>query len=170
MSLEDGHLSPTERDQATATLQHSHSESDLSDVNDLVPSNILPADAQNEDEAANEGLQDMATSQSEDEEDAAGSEDADYAAESPPSPPSNGSRRNSLSSDTSSQPRKRKVEVDDDQFMQQNPELYGLRRSVRSMPPISRAPLTLEQGRARPARRVVCICLSLLYHSPNLAF
>lgn len=170
MSLEDGHLSPTEMHQATPTLQPSHSESDLSDVNDLVPSNILPTDAQDEHEAANEGLQDMATSQSDDEEDAAGSEDADYAAESPPSLPSNGSRRDSLSSDTSSQPRKRKVEVDDDQFMQQNPELYGLRRSVRSMLPISRALLTLQQGRARPTRRVVCICLPLLHRSPNLAF
>lgn len=119
-------------DPAAIKLQPSRSESELSDVNDIVPSNPLPTDALNEGEAGNEGLQDGLSSQSDDdEEDAAGSEDADYAAESPPSPQSNDSRRNSLSSDTSSQPRKRKVDVDDDQYMQQNPELYGLRRSVR---------------------------------------
>lgn len=115
--------------------QHSRSESELSDVNDTAPSTTLPIHAHNQDESADEDMQDMATSQSDEEEDAAGSDYAaeDYAAESPPSPQSNASRRASLSSETSSQPTKRKLDVDDDQYMQENPELYGLRRSVRSL-------------------------------------
>ncbi|KAL1306662.1 hypothetical protein AAFC00_005335 [Neodothiora populina] len=139
MDLEDPSLPPTETPHPIAAAQPSRSDSELSDVNDVLPSNLPSTDLQQEEVLANEDMQDMVTSQSEGEEDAAGSEDAEYAAESPPSPQSNGSRRNSLSSETSSQPRKRKVDVDDDKYMQQNPELYGLRRS----------------GRARPSRRVI---------------
>lgn len=118
-------------DHATATQQLSRSESELSDVNDLVTTDTLTSNHLDAPESADEAMQDMATSQSDDDGDAAGSEDADFDLESPPSPQSNESRRNSLSSEASSQTRKRKVDVDDDQYMQENPELYGLRRSVR---------------------------------------
>lgn len=134
MALENGHSSPMEMDQPTPPLQPSHSDSDLSDVNDTASTHHVLADAHHDEESGNEDVQDMATSPSDGEEDAAGSEDADYAApESPPSPQSNESRRNSTSSESSSQSRKRKVDVDDEQYMQKNPELYGLRRSVRGL-------------------------------------
>lgn len=139
MSLENGHMSPGDTEQATAPQQLPRSESELSDVNDLVPTDPVMTDHHDAPESADDAMQDMATSQSDDDEDAAGSEDADFDLESPPSPQSNDSRRNSVSSDASSHTRKRKLDVDDDQYMQENPELYGLRRSVcRTLP----SPLT----------------------------
>ena len=146
MALENGHCSPMDTDPPLVLPHAPRSDSELSDVNDNVPSNPLALDAQHEDESADEHAVDMATSASEAEEDAAGSEDADYAAAgSPPSPRSNASRHNSMSSETSSQPRKRKAEVVAELYMQENPELYGLRRSVRaprSQPTCSKTLLT----------------------------
>ncbi|KAF2222920.1 P-loop containing nucleoside triphosphate hydrolase protein [Elsinoe ampelina] len=78
------------------------------------------------------------TSESDDEEDAEGEDDADFDMESPP-PEDNVERPQSQSSDDSLRPSKRKASQEEDDFMKQNPELYGLRRS----------------HRARPSRRVI---------------
>ncbi|KAK3088983.1 ATP-dependent DNA helicase Hrp3, partial [Teratosphaeriaceae sp. CCFEE 6253] len=84
-----------------------------------------------------DAIHDMATSEMNEDDDAPGEEDADYDAESPP--PEAGMQRDRSLSEESTRPGKRKSEeVDDDDFIKQNPELYGLRRS----------------GRARPNRRV----------------
>ncbi|THW26048.1 SNF2 family DNA-dependent chromodomain-containing ATPase [Aureobasidium pullulans] len=134
MSFENGHLSPTdEPTYATLDTKPSHSESELSDVNDI-PDQTVP-------ESIDHVMQDAASPRSDEDEDADGSDDADYDAPSPPSRASVDSRHSSVSSEASSLPRKRKAEpdVDDEQYMQENPELYGLRRS----------------GRARPTRRII---------------
>ncbi|CAC9894770.1 unnamed protein product [Aureobasidium pullulans] len=127
MSFENGHLSPTdEPTYATLDTKPSHSESELSDVNDI-PDQTVP-------ESIDHVMQDAASPRSDEDEDADGSDDADYDAPSPPSRASVDSRHSSVSSEASSLPRKRKAEpdVDDEQYMQENPELYGLRRSIES--------------------------------------
>jgi hypothetical protein len=127
MSFENGHLSSLD-DPTYATLdtKPSRSESELSDVNDI------PDQAATE--SADHVMHDVASPRSDEDEDADGSDDGDYDAPSPPSRASVESRHSSVSSDGSSLPRKRKAEpepdLDDDQYMQENPELYGLRRSV----------------------------------------
>ncbi|KAG9811974.1 hypothetical protein KCU77_g19675, partial [Aureobasidium melanogenum] len=134
MSLENGHLSSAdEPPYATLDTKPSRSESELSDVNDIPDQAVT--------ESADHVMQDVASPLSDEDEDADGSDDGDYDAPSPPSRASADSRHSSVSSDASSVPRKRKAEpdVDDDQYMQENPELYGLRRS----------------GRARPTRRII---------------
>lgn len=153
MSFENGHLS-SDDEPTHATLDHkpSRSESELSDVNDMA----VPAVPESTDHV----MQDVASPPSDGDEDADGSDDADYNAPSPTSHHSPDSRRSSVSSDASSVPRKRKADVDDDQYMQENPELYGLRRSV-SQAHISPyvAPADKTQGRARPTRRIVCFTI-----------
>ncbi|GAB7350951.1 hypothetical protein MBLNU459_g1457t1 [Dothideomycetes sp. NU459] len=139
MSFENERAAPEDDERATAPAQPSRSGSELSDVNDIAPIEPVATDHHDAPESADEAVQDIATSQSDDDEDAAGSEDADFDLESPPSPQSNESRRDSLSSEDSSRPRKRKLDVNDEQYMKENPELYGLRRS----------------GRARPTRRII---------------
>jgi hypothetical protein len=126
MSFENGHLSSLdEPTYATLDTKPSRSESELSDVNDI-PDQAVP-------ESADHVMHDVASPRSDEDEDADGSDDGDYDAPSPPSRASVDSRHSSVSSDGSSVPRKRKApepDVDDDQYMQENPELYGLRRSV----------------------------------------
>ena len=126
MSFENGHLSSPD-EPAYATLDHkpSRSESELSDVNDIPDQAVT--------ESIDHVMNDVASPRSDEDEDADGSDDGDYDAPSPPSRASVDSRHSSVSSDASSVPRKRKAaepDVDDDQYMQENPELYGLRRSV----------------------------------------
>jgi hypothetical protein len=125
MSFENGHLpSSDEPTYATLDPKLSHSESELSDVNDM-PDQAVP-------ESVDHVMHDGPSP--EDDEDADGSDDADYDVQSPPSKASPDSRHSSVSSDASSVSRKRKAEpepgVDDEHYMQDNPELYGLRRSV----------------------------------------
>lgn len=135
MALENGHSSPMDVDRPSIQIQPLRSESELSEVNDVAPSQPSPLQPLHHDATHDEhyNSQDVVSSESDPEEDAAGSEDAEYAAESPQSQQSQKSRSNSLSSGAESQPRKRKVDVDDDHHMLENPELYGLRRSVRSL-------------------------------------
>lgn len=83
-------------------------------------------------ESADETMQDMVTSDSDSDEDAAGEEDGEFDIGTPPRDNARSARGSSLSS-TSSGALKRKPSLDDEEFMQQNPELYGLRRSVRHL-------------------------------------
>jgi hypothetical protein len=162
MSFENGHLpSPDEPTYATLDTKPSRSESELSDVNDI------PDQAATE--SADQVMHDVASPRSDEDEDADGSDDGDYDAPSPPSRASVESRHSSVSSDASSLPRKRKAEpehdVDDDQYMQENPELYGLRRSV-SQAVILLIFLLLTSPRvvlAQPAESCVLLCLPVAH-------
>ena len=75
----------------------------------------------------------MATSELDDEDDAPGEDDADFDADTPPLGAVGGMRHDRSMSDDSERPGKRRTteDVDDEDYMKQNPELYGLRRSVR---------------------------------------
>lgn len=130
MSISNGHVSSVVNDIAMKHTQSAHSESDLSDLQEAQISESHHANGQDEVESMDDTMHDMATSESDEEEDAEGEDDADFDIETPSV--QNGTlRRESSSSHDSSHPTKRKASVDDDEFMLQNPELYGLRRSVR---------------------------------------
>lgn len=106
-----------------------HSDSDLSDMKDATVE-----DASSNDEAQgdthDEDAQGYSMTESSEDEDAEGEPDGDYDSETPPPAEQEASAAETSSSDTSRRPSKRKASVEDDEFMEQNPELYGLRRSV----------------------------------------
>lgn len=158
MSIPNGHTTPLGKDRPNPAVQPPRSESDLSDVNDLPTTNISSITEGREDvHSDDDAIHDMATSESEHDEDADGEEDADFEMETPPPAQAEGMRHDRSLSEESLRPGKRKASIDDDVYMKQNPELYGLRRSVRSVPPaLAFTSLTrCCQGRARPSRRVV---------------
>lgn len=98
----------------------------------------------------------MATSELDEDEDAPGEEDADFDEETPPPIQVDTMQRDRSLSSTSSRPGKRKADLDEQELMEQNPDLYGLRRSVSRLPYLSHFSANLRrQGRARPTRRVV---------------
>lgn len=159
MSVPNGHVDDFVDDGREPSAQPQRSESDLSDLNDAPPAQTGPQQAHSDDDA----IHDMATSEMDDDEDedAPGEEDADYEMASPAHEAADEMQRDRSSSSSSSEEDvrsgKRKPEVDDEEYMKQNPELYGLRRSVRTLHRASlRYSLTCcQQGRARPTRRVV---------------
>ncbi|GIZ40898.1 hypothetical protein CKM354_000421900 [Cercospora kikuchii] len=139
ISMANGHSDNVDGDLLKPPAQPRRSESEISDTNDFPTAMDSP-------DAANEGMfsdddavHDMATSELDEDEDAPGEEDADFDMESPRPRQDDAHAHDRSSSEPSSRPGKRKADVDDEEYMKQNPELYGLRRS----------------GRARPARRVV---------------
>jgi len=102
----------------------------------------------------------MVTSESSHTEDAEGSEDADYDAETPAAAAQSDAMDDASSDEVSSRPRKRKASVEDDSYMMKDPELYGLRRSVRLPTTCCRAVTDSHlQGRSRPNRRIVSVDL-----------
>jgi chromodomain-helicase-DNA-binding protein 1 len=95
------------------------------------------ADAPGEED--DEDVEMAVDSDSSDDVDAEGEADGDYDSESPPPEQAESDDARSSVSQESSRPSKRKASPEGDDYITQNPELYGLRRS----------------GRARPHRRVV---------------
>jgi len=154
MAMPNGHVSEVAFDSREPSEQPPRSESELSDVNDT--STALPHQ-QEEVHSDDDAIHDMATSEMDEDEDAPGEEDADYDAETPPPEQSDGMRHDRSSSEESVRSGKRRTQVDDEELMKQNPELYGLRRSVSNLSPASHSQLLTrcQQGRARPTRRVV---------------
>lgn len=131
MSISNGHASPIVEDVAITNNQTPRSESDLSDLQEVPGLESHPVHDQDDEESMDDTMHDMATSESDQEEDVEGEDDADFDIETPPAE-TGALRRASSSSHDSSRPAKRKASMDDDEFMMQNPELYGLRRSVRT--------------------------------------
>lgn len=157
--MSNGHSSDMDDARPAPVLEREQSESELSDAVDLPPTTTIPSlnghpDLEPSDDDA---IHDMATSELDDEEDAPGEDDADFDDDAPLHDDAEGMRHDRSSSEDSVRPAKRKAEdVDDEEYMKQNPELYGLRRSVRAeLSFCSGAILIFSQGRARPTRRVV---------------
>jgi chromodomain-helicase-DNA-binding protein 1 len=125
LPLSNGHLSPQVQPGSTADDRLPSSGSDLSDAAQNAPA----ATASPADQPANvqPSVGDVEMSESMDE-DAEGSEDAEYDLDSIP-PDQHTSEPEQPSSAESAQSAKRKA-PDDSDVIQQNPELYGLRRSV----------------------------------------
>lgn len=133
MSVTNGHLHDTDFHHVEPPTQRARSESELSDLNDIPPPRSEPQEAVPSDD--DDALHDMATSEMDEDDDAPGEEDADYDVESPPLEQSGAKEHDRSTSEDSMKPGKRKSDADDDEFMKQNPELYGLRRSVRESDP-----------------------------------
>jgi len=152
----NGHL-PASSTFTNHTAIPSDSESDLSDAIDPPSSTSRPPPTIALDNSAttpDQGSMDRDLTS----DDALGSDDGEYDMED--SPPAAANAASSSSSRRSSQSQalgKRKAVTDEDDYTQ-NPELWGLRRSVRPLLILLHKPfpLTLSlQGRARPSRRIV---------------
>jgi chromodomain-helicase-DNA-binding protein 1 len=138
----------------TADSSSQHSDSDQSDTREAAA--VDPAsdvDAPGEEYDEDDEVAAAASDSSEDV-DAEGEPDGDYDSESPPSEQAESDRARS-SSQESTRPRKRKASDEKEDYIEQNPELYGLRRSVRGISTLQGHELTAAQGRARPSRRIV---------------
>jgi chromodomain-helicase-DNA-binding protein 1 len=130
-----------------------HSVSALSDANEHAAiDHASDADAPGEEYDEDEEM--AVASDSSQDVDAEGEPDGDYDSESPPSEQAESDRARS-SSPESSRPLKRKASDEGEDYIEQNPELYGLRRSVRGCHSPCVHKLTAAQGRARPSRRIV---------------
>lgn len=105
------------------------SESDLSEVAIPVIERPSPAPSNHEPEFGAEENEDSDSSAA----DARGeTDDADFdMEESPAAPAANGERHDRSTSIESRRPAKRKIGIKEDEYILANPELYGLRRSVR---------------------------------------
>ena len=150
----NGHVSPPAAQVTTANSPPQHSDSDLSDAKEPTAlERASDADAPGEDYDEDEDM--AAPSESSEDVDAEGEPDGDYDSDSPPSEQAHSDRARSSVSQESSRPLKRKASADKDDYITQNPELYGLRRSVRGTHRLAVHKLTAAQGRARPSRRIV---------------
>jgi chromodomain-helicase-DNA-binding protein 1 len=156
-SLTNGHNSALTINPTPAGDDSPHSESDLSEVKE----NGAEAGSSDEDapgEEFNEEDEMEIDSDSSEDADAEGEPDGDYDSETPPPEQDKGSRARSSASEDSTRPPKRKAgrsSAEKDDYIEQNPELYGLRRSVCLAHPSSLSHLIVLQGRARPNRRIV---------------
>lgn len=137
----NGHLSPDASDDAMPSAPSPPSENALSDTQEPVAVSDQDEDADADGEEYNEDEQMEVDAESS--EDAEGEADSDFGSESPP-PEEDRRRARSSTSQGSSRPSKRKASVEDVYLA--NPELYGLRRSVRGLIPPSRLPPNRSLG------------------------
>ncbi len=129
----NSHLSPLVDNVSVSKDIPSDSDSDLSDVNDVPNIEASSSPCQPKEHSPSEDdHRPIATPESSDNDDEHGSEDADFDMDTYPL-----ERRTALDESSSShdsrRPAKRKAEVEDEAFIMNNPELYGLRRSVRPL-------------------------------------
>ncbi len=125
----NGHLSPPSNNLHNTEAMTSASESDLSDAID--PPNAASSSSQvsrQDDNGTSVGQ--PRNIESMHEEDAVGSDDGDFDTETPPLADAGSPDDVRSSSQDSRRNGKRKAEADHDDYMLENPELYGLRRSV----------------------------------------
>ena len=133
MSMTNGHTSESPCDDPKPLPLPTQAESDLSDARDVPTAQVHDEEDEQSDEDA---MHDMATSEmdEDEDEDAPGEDDADYDAESPPPEQAGEVSHDRSTSEESARPGKRKSDdVDDEEYMKENPELYGLRRSVSAL-------------------------------------
>lgn len=130
LPIVNGHGSPLAHNVTNADDEDAPSESELSDPTNRAGAPISPG-SDDQSPVHDEDNDVDALSESSHSEDAEGSEDGDYESETPLAQ-SDDQEVDRSSSEDSQRPRKRKASVEDDEYITQNPELYGLRRSVRS--------------------------------------
>jgi chromodomain-helicase-DNA-binding protein 1 len=150
MPYTNGHVTPLAVHVAPTQSPHQPSDSDLSDAREPAaadPSSDIDAPGEEYDDDEPMAVD----SDSSADVDAEGEPDGDYDSDSPPSEHAPSSRAQSVSSLESARPLKRKA----DDYFEENPELYGLRRSVCGLHPLHITMLTAAQGRARQSRRIV---------------
>lgn len=129
LNFPNGHLSPPVNTFTNPEPSTSDSESDLSEAVDVPNTSTLSSNPEAQEADGKSQSQRMNTDSSHDE-DAIGSDDADYDIETPAAPYPTITRDDASSSEDSRKYAKRKIGVEHDDHMMNNPELYGLRRSV----------------------------------------
>lgn len=152
--MPNGHLSPPPIYNSMAQVLPSDSESDLSEAIDA-PNTASSSSPVPDAENGVNGRYKADTSESSHDEDALGSDDADFELDNSPPALQQPTHPTRSSSETSSRLGKRKASVEDDGFMLADPELYGLRRSVSHRRDSAYHAEPRLQGRPRPSRRVV---------------
>lgn len=128
LPIVNGHGSPLAHNVTNADDEDAPSESELSDPTNRAGA---PISLGSDDQSPVHDEDNDVDAESSHSEDAEGSEDGDYESETPLAQ-SDDQEVDRSSSEDSQRPRKRKASVEDDEYITQNPELYGLRRSVRS--------------------------------------
>jgi len=124
----NGHLSPPSG-RFDSTAMSPSSESDLSEAID--PQKPTSPSSQGLQENSEHDYNSRRNSLSSEDADAVGSDDADYEMESLPPPEIHVTRDGRSSSEDSQRPLKRKSGgIEEDEYIMNNPELYGIRRSV----------------------------------------
>lgn len=155
LSLTNGHGSPYAAEPTTTNGLAPHSDSDMSHTHeDAVASPPSDVDAPGEDDDE-EDVEMAQDSDSSDDVDAEGEADGDYDSESPPPEQAESDDARSSVSQESPRAPKRKASPKGDDYITQNPELYGLRRSVRgiSLHPSSSANFHPGSCQASPSSR-----------------
>ena len=130
----NGHLSPLPSTLPNGIDASPGSESALSEVADpnliaTSPPSGLEESADEEEDVEAEVEMDVDEDMSSEENEVV-SEDGEFDLESPPPAETNGALDDRSTSNDSRRPAKRKAGVEDDDYIINNPELYGLRRSV----------------------------------------
>ena len=152
----NGHIPPPSTKPAINGAVTPESESDLSEAIDVpnVPPTV-PNSEQNEDgENSQMRASDDESSQ---DEDAVGSDDPDYDMATPPTGIAGSHGDDRSSSQDSPRQRKRKAVPEHEDYMLNDPELYGLRRSVsQHLPKTCHSAKECFKGRPRPSRQIVC--------------
>lgn len=152
----NGHLSPPSTKPPANGSVTPQSESDLSEALDTPnASNTLPNSKQN-DGGKNGQVRDSDDESLQDE-DAVGSDDPDYDMATPPAGNAESFGEDRSPSQDSPRQRKRKAGSEHEDYMLNNPELYGLRRSVsQRLPKPRHSAKRYTKGRPRPVRQIVC--------------
>lgn len=134
----NGHLSPLSTKSATNGAVTPESESDLSEALDIPNAPATAPNSEQNDDGEN-GQMRASDDESSQDEDAVGSDDPDYDMATPPTGIAGSHGDDRSSSQDSPRQRKRKAGPEHEDYMLNDPELYGLRRS----------------GRPRPSRQII---------------
>lgn len=164
ITYSNGHLSPPSIKSATNGDVTPQSESDLSEALETPNApGTLPNSEQND--GGKNGQVRGSDDESLQDEDAVGSDDPDYDMATPPIGNGGSYGGDRSPSQDSPRQRKRKAGPEHEDYMLNDPELYGLRRSVSRRLPIPRhSAKWCVQGRPRPSRQIVCAPVSARHY------
>ena len=129
--LRNGRSSPLADDMTLAGKAHDESESELSNTEPPSRLSNLPREDLNQTSTPSSRASESSLTDTASDQDAEGDEDADYDMETPPIVATATPINEPSSSSSPARVSKRKLSSAEDDFMRENPELYGLRRSVR---------------------------------------
>lgn len=161
LPLTNGRLPSPPATYPTGDTVPSDSDSALSEVDPIHVAISPPSAPEETPSSEGEDVREDDIPESSEEDDNVASEDGEYDLESPLPVETNGARVDRSSSHDSLRPSKRKAGPEDDDYIMNNPELYGLRRSVsqdQCVASVEGASCTEQrrtQGRARPTRQIV---------------
>ncbi len=156
LSYSNGNLSPPSTKPAINGAVTPQSESDLSEALDTPNApGTFPNSEQND--VGKNGQMRVSDDESLQDEDAVGSDDPDYDMATPPTGNAGSPGGDHSSSQDSPRQRKRKAGPEHEDYILNDPELYGLRRSVsQCLPKLHHNAEEYNQGRPRPSRQIVC--------------